>query len=159
MKGNKKFSGSADRKSADQESALKTYVVLMRAAGSLTDRVHAPLRAHKLTTGQFGVLEALYFAGSMRANELSGKVLLSSANVTLILDNLEKRGLVRRERESGDRRCITIHLTDSGAALIGEIFPEHAERISKAFAALSASERERLAGLLKKLGKAQGNSD
>ena len=40
----------------------------------------------------------------------------------MVIDNLEKRSLVRRERDSEDRRYLTVHLTDAGTALIAKVF-------------------------------------
>ena len=49
---------------------------------------------------------------------LGEKLLRSGGNITLVIDNLEKHGLVRRERQTEDRRTIVIHLTPKGMRLI-----------------------------------------
>src|SRR6266545_1475603 len=109
-----------------QQLALSAYIKLMRAAESLTARVNLHFTAAGLTISQFGVLEALYHLGPLCQKDLAQKILKSSGNLTLVIDNLEKRRLVKRERTSQDRRYVTIHLTPEGEALIAEVFPKHA---------------------------------
>lgn len=107
---------------------------------------------------QFGVLETLYHLGPLCPGEISTKLLRSSGNITLVLDNLEKLGLVERKRETSDRRSIRVSLTTQGSALIAELFPRQAAAIAAAFDTLSPQEQEELGRLCKKLGKSKGES-
>lgn len=132
--------------------ALNTYVKLMRAAESLTTRAHQHLSSSGLTISQFGVLEALYHLGPLSQKDIGQKILRSSGNITMVLDNLEKRSLVRRERHQHDRRSFIVHLTDAGNKLIRKIFPPHAAVITNEMNALTAAEQKALGDLCKKLG-------
>ena len=140
------------RGSVVETRALNTFVKLLRAAESLSARLHAPLASAGLTDGQFGVLEALHHLGPLCQKDLAEKLLRSGANLTLVIDNLEKRGLVRRERNTDDRRYITVHLTDSGRQLIVELFPQHVARLVQELRVLSPSEQDLLLQLCRKLG-------
>lgn len=132
--------------------ALTTYTKLMRAAESVTGRVHRVLSVPKLTISQFGVLEALYHKGPLCQKDIAAKILKSTGNITLVIDNLEKQGLVRRERDMEDRRYLTIHLTETGAALIAKVFADVEASIVTEMASLTESEQEVLGNLCKKLG-------
>jgi len=136
----------------NEAAALGTYVKLMRAAESLTARVHKHLSLSGLTVSQFGVLEALYHLGPLSQRDLGQKILRSSGNITLVIDNLEKRGLVRRERDRQDRRFFIVHLTDEGQKLIRKIFPSHAALISNEMSVLNAKDQKILGDLCKKVG-------
>ena len=138
--------------SRETVSALSAYVKLMRASESLTARIHRNLAEVDLSISQFGTLEALYHLGPMPQVEIGKKLLKSSGNMTLVIDNLEKRGLVRRERSKEDRRYFTVHLTEAGKKLISEFFPAHAERIAAEMSVLTPSEQEQLGWFCKKLG-------
>jgi MarR family 2-MHQ and catechol resistance regulon transcriptional repressor len=70
----------------------------------------------------------------------------------MVIDNLEKSGLVRRERNKTDRRLFIVHLTNNGYNLINKIFPPHAAVIAQNFAVLTAAEQDTLGRLCKKLG-------
>ena len=135
-----------------ESRALRTYVKLMRAAESVTARTHRHLSSTGLTISQLAVLEALYQLGSLSQREIGQKILRSSGNITMVIDNLEKNGLVRRERNEADRRFFIVHLTDKGYNLINNIFPPHAAVIAKDLGVLTAAEQDALGRLCKKLG-------
>jgi len=138
-----------------ESRALRTYVKLMRAADSVTARTHRHLSSTGLTISQFAVLEALYQLGPLSQREIGQKILRSSGNITMVIDNLEKNGLVRRERNEADRRFFIVHLTDKGYNLINNIFPPHAAVIAKYLGILTAAEQDALGRLCKKLGLAK----
>ncbi len=138
--------------SKNEKDALSTYVKLVRACETVTAATHRHLVDKKLTVSQFGVLETLYHLGPLCQAEVAKKNLKSTANMTTVVDNLEKRGLVERVRSREDRRYITLHLTDAGLQLIAEIFPVHVQSMVKGFSVLTADEQQQLAELCKKLG-------
>lgn len=140
------------RYDAGEARALKAYVKLMRATESVTARAHRQLSTLGLTFSQFGVLEALYHLGPMSQSEIGQKILRSSGNMTMVIDNLEKRNLVRRERNRTDRRFYIIHLTAAGEKMISEIFPSHAAEIKRELDVLTPAEQQTLGRLCKKLG-------
>jgi len=140
--------------SSTQLRALDAYIKLTRASETLAAALSRPLAREGLTTGQLGVLEALLHIGDMNERELGRKLLRSGGNVTTVLDNLERRGLVRRTRNAEDRRCVTVGLTPKGRRLIGGVFPNHAARITAAMGALSAEEQVELGRLCRKVGRA-----
>lgn len=134
----------------DQRNALSVYVKLMRAANQATTRIHGHLKDDNLTFSQFGVLEALYHLGPLSHSELGGKILKSNANLTTVVDSLEKKGLVVRDRSDTDRRRVTVHLTDSGRKLIARVFPRHAEVVTRELGFLGDDEKDALASILRK---------
>lgn len=136
--------------------ALNTYTKLMRAAESVTSRVGRTMGASDLTISQFGVLEALLHKGPLCQRDIAAKILKSTGNITLVIDNLEKRGLVRRERTSEDRRYLTIQLTDQGLELICEVFARVEAAIVAEMHVLTNEEQVTLGGLCKKLGLQEG---
>lgn len=140
---------------AEQRQALDAFVKLSRAAESVGASVNDHLRDDGLTVSQFGVLEALYHLGPLPAGQLAGKILRSSANLTLVIDNLVRRGLVSRKRRTDDRRAVDISLTEDGRALIAAILPGHVAGVVAALAPLSPEEQATLAALCRKVGLAQ----
>jgi MarR family 2-MHQ and catechol resistance regulon transcriptional repressor len=134
------------------ERALNAYINLIRATDSLVSKATAQLENSGMTTGQFAVLEALHHLGPMCQHTLAKKLLRSGGNTTLVVDNLEKRGWVRRERQKDDRRMVQIHLTPKGARLIARVFPEHAAAITKIMNELTEHEQEELRRIAGKLG-------
>ena len=140
------------RGTKDEVRALNAYVKLMRASESVSARVHGHLAKARLTVSQFGVMEALYHLGPLSQGELAKKILRSSGNITMVIDNLEDRGLVKRERNHEDRRFYVVRLTVGGRRLIGSVFPRHAARIVEEMKALTGTEQEELSRLCRKVG-------
>lgn len=131
--------------------ALSTFVKLLRATETVSAKVHKKLPGLKLTISQFGVLEALYHLGPMCQRDIARKILKSPANLTTVIDNLEKRNLVKRQRNENDRRYFTVVLLEKGDKLMEEIFPDHGARIVRVMDKLTESEQQQLGNLCKKL--------
>ena len=142
-----------------EESALDVYVKLMRAAEVVNLRINRHLKEAQLTISQFGVLEAIYHLGPMHQNQLAAKILKTGGNLTMVVDNLVKRGLVQREQDPQDRRCFSIHLTEIGHDLVRDLFAQHVPIVVESIGVLSLEEQAQLAALCRKLGLAQPVSE
>jgi MarR family 2-MHQ and catechol resistance regulon transcriptional repressor len=136
-----------------QMRTLDTFIKLTRCTNSVLGRLADRNTVGDLTWSQFAVLEALYHLGPMTQGEVSAKVLKSGSNMTTVIDNLERDGLVRRERDAQDRRVIHVHLTDEGSRKIAAVLPVHIAALVDEFSVLSPKEQETLGDLCKKLGK------
>ncbi len=132
---------------------LNTFIKLTRATNSMMNRLAETEALGDLTFTQFGVMETLLHLGPLSQSDLGAKLLKSGGNITLVIDNLEKRELVRREPAPKDRRISIVSLTPSGAALIKEVFPRQLKAIQAEFSMLTSEEQIDLGRLCKKLGK------
>ena len=137
--------------------ALDVFVKLTRASNSVSSATSSSITDAGLTTSQFAVLEVLYHAGPLCLTEIAHKILTTGGNLTLVVKNLEKRGLVQRKQSADDRRFFSLHLTPKGKSLIAEVFPKQAAQIARVIGTLSAEEQAELARLSKKLGTAAAN--
>jgi MarR family 2-MHQ and catechol resistance regulon transcriptional repressor len=141
--------------SPEEERALDTYIKLARASNTAMAYAKAGLDAAGLSYSQFAVLEALYHIGPLHLGELARRILKSSGNLTLVIDNLEKRGLVKRQQQGDDKRFFLATITPSGRKLIAKIFPNHARQIIQVMDRLTFTEQEQLGRLCRKLGKGE----
>lgn len=148
--------GSRYDGTAKEVRALNAFIALQRAAGSVEAATQDEIAAAGLSQSQFGTLEALLHLGPLCAKDLARKLLRSKGNLTLVLENLVKAGLVTRRALDTDRRFVTVALTPKGRRLVGGMFPRHAAGVARAFAVLTQGEQEELRRICRKLGKAQG---
>ena len=132
--------------------ALNLWIKLARASSTFNKLTTDNIRTFGLTEPQFAVLECLGHLGPMKLSVLSKKMLVSSGNITCVVDNLENDGLVERIPSKEDRRAILVQLTSQGEKKFDDIFVKHAEYITSVSSVLGEKEQEMLAGLLKKLG-------
>lgn len=146
------------RGTREEARALDAFVKLVRGTNAVLGVLLPPLqRDHGLTESQLGVLEALYHLGPLPQGQICQKILKSGSNVTTVVDNLERDGLVRRVRDAQDRRVQVVHLTEQGGEVIARAFPEHAVRVTALMNALTPEEQDTLGTLCRKLGRGAGN--
>lgn len=133
--------------------ALSALINLVRAAESVIGRLNSQFAGLAITQSQFNALDALHHLGPLSQRALGEKLFKTSGNITMVVDNLEKRGLVRRERDERDRRMVWVHLTDRGAEIIESLFPRRVAAIRKEMGVLSPEEQETLRKLCRRLGR------
>ncbi|HXW36595.1 MAG TPA: MarR family transcriptional regulator [Nitrososphaerales archaeon] len=103
-------------------------------------RLNARLKLVGLTYPQYSVLLAIGQNGPMQMNRLSEFMLVAPANVTGLVDRLEKRGYVRRKRSAEDRRLYLIELTQRGEETYKSVSSRFISYARSLSAGLSASE-------------------
>jgi MarR family 2-MHQ and catechol resistance regulon transcriptional repressor len=143
------------RGTAEEILALDAFIKLHRSTNAVQGRLLPALyKEFGLTESQIAVLEAVFHLGPLPQGELCRRILRSGSNVTTVVDNLEREGLVRRERDANDRRIQIVHLTDKGRELLDRALPVHVRRITRVMAALDPDEQRELGRLCRKLGRA-----
>src|SRR5690625_3685316 len=137
------------------ESEIRTldaFIKLTRAADALNSRLNRHLADANITVSQFGTLEALYHIGPLNQRAIGEKILKSGGNITMVIDNLEQSGHVKRKKDPVDERAGLIELTAQGEESIKAFFPKHLEKIKEEFAILTEDEKVTSATLCRKLG-------
>lgn len=135
-----------------QELSLKALQIILRASQSITSVVKKDMNRYGLNSTEFAVMELLYNKGRQPIQLVGKKILLASSSITYVVDKLEKKGYLVRIPDSKDRRVTYVELTESGKEKMEEIFPEHAEMITKIFNVLEKEDITQLNESLKKVG-------
>ena len=131
----------------DTKAAVLAYLDAL----ALAEPIQALLwqQAH-LTLTQVLVLRHLRH-GPQTAGRLAELAGLSAASTSRLIERLERRGLVRRRRDSEDRRVVEVHLETSGEKLLGESKVFRGSDLLRAIEAMSTEERKRLTASLTRL--------
>ena len=95
-----------------------------------------------LTMEQLAVLEILYFKGDMNMTELAHALWKQNANITRIVDKLEKRKFVIRKAVKGDGRANLLRITDLGRQVFNKVLPILNEANNKVGSEISQEEEE-----------------
>jgi MarR family 2-MHQ and catechol resistance regulon transcriptional repressor len=142
------------RREMQDTSGVHVWLVLTKAFHSLAAQAEKSLNLSRAGLGDsdFRVLEVLLHKGSLPVNTIGPKVWLTPGSISVAVDRLEKRALVKR-KNTDDRRVRLVELTAKGRALVTKTFREHASAMEAAASVLSKEERLSLLRLLKKLGK------
>ena len=115
------------------------------------------LEAYDLSHGEWKLLANLRWVGPPyrgKPGKLAKRLGLSSGAMTNRLDNMERRGVIRRIDDPDDRRGVIVELTDEGRRLWDEAVGAQAEKEAVVGHALTLEEREQLNDLLRRLMRA-----
>jgi MarR family transcriptional regulator, 2-MHQ and catechol-resistance regulon repressor len=135
--------------------AHRALEALVRAQASLTRRLAADLDRIGVSATGFTMLVLLTTAGGkLELRAMRRRLNASKATATEVLDTLENRGFVMRNRLEDDRRAVAVTLTAAGRNLVTHAFPAHAERVREVFGGLDEAEKRQLAEICRKLDRA-----
>ena len=101
-------------------------VSLLRTTDVLHERFEAMIRPFNISMTQYNVLRILRGAepGGRTCGEIGERMIAREPDVTRLLERLEKAGLIRRTRDSKDRRVVVTRITNSGLKLLDELEPK-----------------------------------
>ena len=137
----------------DDHRALRIWLRLLTCTQLIEKRVRAGLREQFGTTlPRFDLLAQLErHPEGLKMNALSRLLMVTGGNVTAIVDQLAKEGLLERLDEPADRRAFRIRLTRAGERGFAEMARAHEEWVVELLAGLSRREHEELLKLLAKV--------
>src|SRR5712692_7662237 len=138
---------------SDDHRALRIWLRLLTCTQLMEKQVRARLRRQFATTlPRFDLMAQLErFPEGLKMNALSRLLMVTGGNVTAIVDQLAKEGLLERLDEPADRRAFRIRLTRAGERSFAEMARAHEEWVVELLAGLSRREHEELLKLLAKV--------
>jgi DNA-binding MarR family transcriptional regulator len=136
--------------------ALRLWLRLLSCTVRIENKIRLRLRRDFNTTlPRFDLMAQLErSAGGLRMSELSERLMVSGGNVTGIVDQLEREGLVARTPCPGDRRALTVKLTETGLKRFREMAARHELWIIELLGGLSRDEKETM---ITELGKVKSH--
>lgn len=133
------------------EAILNIYYT----AAIIKKQADAFFRGFGPTDVQFNVMMLLRYQnnskGGLSQARLSRMMLVNRANVTSLIDRMEKAKMVVRTATSGDRRCNIIKLTEDGRKLVTKVEPLYIQRVQQITACLNEGEQKKLISMLGKI--------
>ena len=133
--------------------AVETLAHLLKTLNLTQERLNKRLAADGLTLAKFNVLVVVWSAEGRRLpmSEVSERMSVTCANITKLVDGLERGGWVRRAALPGDRRVALAELTPEGAERFERIMGQHFESVGHLWGDMSADECLQLIHLTMKL--------
>ena len=133
-----------------EQGAVAAWMRLARVYQKIDRRSAEAFRNEGLSTAQFDVLAQVGAAEGCSQQELADRLLVTKGNVSQLLDKMQKRGWIER-RQDGRGRGNLLYLTPEGLRIRSAVVPAQEKRIARLFDGLTASERDQLSLLLRKL--------
>ena len=132
-----------------RHEALLNIVRTGNVIWTLSDGFFSPF---DLTEAQYNILIVLKLENKrLNQVEIGERLISSRANITLILDKMEKKGLVKRERIENDRRVLMVDLTAKGRKMVDRVEEKYVTEVERLMACLTESECKAMSRLLEKL--------
>lgn len=137
------------------DKSMQTWIQILRAFQKIRAKELKYINASGLSMNQFEVLEVLFHRGDLQVGALTKLIASTPGNVTVVVKNLTRDGLVQTLPSPEDSRVRIVSITEAGKSLIGGMFTGHAANLKSYFDVLSDEELVILYDLLRKLQKAQ----
>ncbi len=137
-----------------QEETVATHINIIRTADLLFRTVSRELRPHGLTPPAMGILFLLDGVKEpVSMSMISAHMIVSQANVTGLVDTLEKSGLARRLPHPEDRRVTQVEITTAGRKKVREFWPGLMELLNELYSDVSSSEKKTMLKVMEKIRK------
>lgn len=137
------------------DKSMQTWMQIVRAFTKIRTKELKYINACGLSMNQFEVLEVLYHRGDLAVGAITKLIMSTPGNVTVVVKNLTRDGLVQTMPSSEDSRVRIVSITESGKAIIAGMFTQHSANLKSYFDVLSDEEMVIVYDLLRKLQKAQ----
>jgi DNA-binding MarR family transcriptional regulator len=133
----------------EEEASLN----IVRTADVLMAKVMDVLKPYGLSATQYNVLRILRGAGAAGATckDVASRMLTRDPDITRLMDRLDKRGLLTRDRAKEDRRFVTTRLTAAGLDMVDELDGPVERLHRKQMKHMKAGQLRRLVGLLEEV--------
>ncbi len=136
---------------AEHEAILNIYYT----ASMIKKRATQFFAAHGVTDVQFNMMLLLFHQspprGGLSQVELSEMMLVNRANITSLVDRMEKAGLVRRKADPDDRRSNIVMLSAKGRRILQKVDKEYIAEVKSIMSSLKQSDVRKLTSMLEKL--------
>jgi DNA-binding MarR family transcriptional regulator len=128
----------------------RAFIALQKAADKLAMQAEQLLKSKGLTGAQYNVLRILRGAEpqGLPCSSIAERMISHDPDMTRLLDRMEKRNLITRQRQSDDRRVVKTRITSSGLELLRRLDPTVRELHKRQFAHIAAARVRTLADLL-----------
>lgn len=133
------------------KKAVETYAAFYTAQSELTSRLIKAKAFGDLSMSQYNVMAALLEHGTLRQYVLCEMISRNSCNIVVVINNLTKRGFVKREIPEEDRRYKHVVLTEDGRKHIEPLIEQYSKSVLEALSAFSEQDMDELKQILTKL--------
>jgi MarR family transcriptional regulator, organic hydroperoxide resistance regulator len=141
-------------KPAEQALEGRVFVSLLKAADTLNQHSEQLFRSHGLTGAQYNVLRILRGAEpeGLACREIGDRMISHDPDITRLLDRMEKRGMITRERQTHDRRVVKTRITARGMEILKSLDQPVRELHRKQMRHVSPAKLATLEEILEEIG-------
>lgn len=133
---------------------FRTWIAVARAEKAIVRALGRALEPYDLKIAQLDMLMNLYRHPGQSQHELARRLLVGRSNITMLLPQLERQGLVRRRNDDADRRVMRLHLTEEGEDRLMKALAVYTELIDRVMAQSTPDECEAMGEQMRRITEA-----
>ncbi len=138
-------------KNHDEKEVARMEKELRYIAAIIKHNGRKILKNYTITPPQFIALQWLFEHGDMTIGELSNKMFLAFSTTTDLVDRMEANDLVKRIRDTKDRRVVRVQLLAEGKRIIAEVINKRRDYLNTVLSDFDNEEVKQFSQLLSKL--------
>ncbi|MFN3764964.1 MAG: MarR family winged helix-turn-helix transcriptional regulator [Aliihoeflea sp.] len=131
---------------------FRNWIAVVRAERAVVRELAKAIAPLKI--GQLDVLMNLYRHPGLSQHDLARRLLVGRSNITMLLPQLEKQGLLRRDPDDNDRRIMRLYLTDDGEKRLMTAMEIYAGLLDRVMAQSTPDQCERLGDQMRRISDA-----
>lgn len=132
---------------------FRNWIALVRAEKAVVRELTRVLQPLNLKIAQLDVLMNLYRHPGMSQHDVARRLLVGRSNITMLLPQLEKQGLLRREGDAKDKRVMRLFLTAEGEALLMKALEAYTGLIDRVMAQSSTAECDQVGAVMNRVSE------
>jgi DNA-binding MarR family transcriptional regulator len=132
---------------------FRNWIALVRAEKAVVRELTRVLQPLNLKIAQLDVLMNLYRHPGMSQHDVARRLLVGRSNITMLLPQLEKQGLLRREGDPKDKRVMRLFLTAEGEALLMQALEAYTGLIDRVMAQSTTAECDQVGAVMDRISE------
>jgi DNA-binding MarR family transcriptional regulator len=133
---------------------FRNWIALVRAEKAVVAALTRALQPLDLKLAQLDMLMNLYRHPGMSQHDLARKLLVGRSNITMLLPQLEQRGVLRRQNDAKDKRIMRLFLTEKGEELLMKALAIYTGLIERVMAHSTPAECDRMGAIMLRIEEA-----
>lgn len=130
---------------------FKNWIALVRAEKAVVRALTKALAPLDLKIGQLDILMNIYRHPGMSQHDVARRLLVGRSNITMLLPQMEKQGILRREGDARDKRVMRLYLTEAGERLLMEALKVYSTLIERVMAQSTAADCDRMGEQMRRI--------
>lgn len=130
---------------------FKNWIALVRAEKAVVRALTRALAPLDLKLGQLDLLMNLYRHPGMSQHDVARRLLVGRSNITMLLPQMERQGLLRREGDAKDKRVFRLYLTPQGESLLMDALGVYSNLIERVMAQCTAAECDQIGDQMRRI--------
>lgn len=138
---------------------FRNWIALVRAEKAVVRELTRALAPLDLKIGQLDVMMNIYRHPGLSQHDVARRLLVGRSNITMLLPQLEKQGLLRREPDPRDRRAMRLYLTPDGESRLMEALAIYSAIIDKVMAQSTPAQCDAMGEQMRRIEAVLGADD